>query len=162
MKVNSTCSYCTRIPPGLIYSDGAHAKEVLGSQAVNGEYWYIFPSGPKKLWTDFTSYAPLVFVMVTRIKNDSQDQYKTEEVGAVDLARTPSRDSPPERMAKLSDDDMNHIITAGTARCGVCQELVKGMTSCLWRAVQSGRCWFRERSGGFVTFVCLVSLLLLG
>lgn len=85
-------------------------KDILGENATNGAYWYDLPGGPRKLWTDFTSFAPLTFVMVTRISKTSCNQYKTHEIGAEDLSLTPSS-VEISHPAKLSDDDINHIIS---------------------------------------------------
>jgi hypothetical protein len=94
-------------------------KQTLGASATNGAYWYKFNDGStRRLWTDFTTYAPYSFVMATRIWNGSQNQYLTTEENVTQLENTPNN-SPPTAHSKLSDSHMNHIISAGTIRWAI-------------------------------------------
>lgn len=101
-------------------ADSATAlKATLGGSGVNGSYWYKFNDGTtRQLWTDFTTYAPYNFVMVTRIWNGSQNQYLTTEENVSQLANVPAN-SPPTAHAKLSDAHMNYIINPGTVRWAI-------------------------------------------
>jgi hypothetical protein len=97
-------------------SSATSLKNTLQGNAINGSYWYKFGDGStRELWTDFSTYTPYVFVMVTRIWNGSQNQYLTTEENVTDLAITPA-DTAPTRHSKLSDIMMNDIISAGTIR----------------------------------------------
>ena len=102
--------------PQKAASSATSLKNTLQGNALNGSYWYKFDDGStKQLWTDFTTYSPYSFVMVTRIWNGSQNQYLTTEQSVTDLAIVPV-DSAPTSHAKISDSDMNHIISNGTIR----------------------------------------------
>lgn len=91
-------------------------KADLGVFAVNGSYWYKFQDGGiRQLWTDFTTYAPYSFVMVTRIWSGSQNQYLTTEENVTALSIVPNNAAPTAH-SKLSDTYMNQIISNGTIR----------------------------------------------
>ncbi len=96
--------------------NGTDLKNTLGSNAVNGSYWYQLVDGTtQQLWTDFTIYAPYVFVMVSRLNNSSFDQRLTGAVNAGDLALVPN-DTGASQAAKLSDINIGGIQKAGTIR----------------------------------------------
>jgi len=100
-------------------SSASVLKAVLGAGAANGPYWYKFgDGGTRQLWTDFTTYAPYNFVMVTRIFSGSQNQYLTTEENVAALSTTPSN-SAPTAHSKLSDAYMNEIISNGTIRWAI-------------------------------------------
>lgn len=97
----------------LAAPSATHLKEVCGITA-NGAYWYDLPDGPRQLWTDFTTYSNYPMVLVTRLSAADQNQYlrTANNVGDLTIANT----TAPTQSAKLSDDDINHIIQSGTIR----------------------------------------------
>jgi hypothetical protein len=91
-------------------------KNTLGGSASNGTYWYQMVDGTtQQLWTDFTTYAPYSFVMVSRLNNTSYDQRLTTAVNASDLAIVPN-DTAATQISKLSDINIGGIQTGGTIR----------------------------------------------
>lgn len=92
-------------------------KQTLGASAVNGPYWYKFSDGTtRRLYTDFTTFASYPFVMVTRLSSADNLQYLTTERNPSDLASTPVNLSAPTQSAKLSDAQLNEIISSNTIR----------------------------------------------
>lgn len=92
-------------------------KATLGGSPSNGAYWYSFSGGvTRQLWTDFTTYSNYPMVMATRLSVADHFQYYTTENNPSDLASTPSNGSAPSRSAKLSDAQLNEIITTNTIR----------------------------------------------
>lgn len=85
----------------------------------NGAYHYRFPDGEtRELYTDFTTYPDLApFVLVTRVCNTTQDQYRVTEwnVGDLVIANT----SIPTRTAKISDIHWNHIQKYNTIKWAI-------------------------------------------
>ena len=103
-------------------------KSTLGTNAVNGSYWYQFNDGSQQqLWTDFTSYAPYNFVMVQRTSNTTNIQYQTGSLNPTDLALAPN-DTAPTQVAKLSDLNQRDITTSGTVR---------------WVIAGAGQVWYK-------------------
>lgn len=86
---------------------------------TNGAYWYQFSDGQvRQMWTDFTTYAPYSFVMVTRIFSGSQNQYLVGEENVTDLAITPAN-SAPTRFSKLLDAHMYEIMKVNSIRWAI-------------------------------------------
>ena len=91
-------------------------KTTLGSNALNGVYWYTMVDGStQQLWTDFTTYNPYNFVMVSRLANTSFDQRLTSAVNSTDLGIVPN-DTAPTQISKLSDINIGGIQRSGTIR----------------------------------------------
>ncbi len=91
-------------------------KQTLGASASNGAYWYQLIDGTtQQLYTDFNTFAPYNFVMVSRISNTTVNQYLTSAIDPQDLALVPN-DTSPTKVSKLTDINMGGIQTGGTIR----------------------------------------------
>lgn len=92
-------------------------KTLLGSPS-NGSRYYTLSSGTVQLYTDFTSYSNYPMVLVTRISPNDQNQYLTTSNNQGDLSSTPNN-TTPTRSAKISDADMNTIISTNSIRWAI-------------------------------------------
>lgn len=95
-------------------------RTTLGASATNGSYWYKFSDGTtRRLYTDFTTFSNYSFVMSTRLSSADHLQYLTTERNPEDLALVPANLSAPSRSSKLSDAQLNEIITTNTIRYAI-------------------------------------------
>lgn len=84
--------------------------------ATNGRYWYNLPSGTARLWTDFTTYAPYNFVMITVLGYNDHNHYQNGNYNQAVLEAMVPNNAPSASSGKLSDTDINHIFQPGSIR----------------------------------------------
>jgi len=100
--------------PNNAAASATELKATLGSNAINGAYWYTINGSAIQLLTDFETYSNYSMVLVTRLSSADHLQYQTTERNFEDL--TVANITAPSRSAKLSDTDLNYIIETNTIR----------------------------------------------
>jgi hypothetical protein len=121
VAINATPNELDGSRPERAATSASALKTVLATtgRAKNGSYWYKFSDGAVyELWTDFETYAPLNFVMVTRVNNGSQDQWKSSGINESDLMLQPNTTNA-SRVSKLPDTYMNEMVSANSIRWAI-------------------------------------------
>lgn len=104
------------LPLGTLANPATSATALRNSGiTTNGTYYYSLPSGGStQLWTDFNTWSNYSFVLITRLSSADHLQYLTSSRNTSDL--TTATTTAPTRSAKISDTDINHIISTNTVR----------------------------------------------